>query len=239
MPEIIAQRRETVSESVGSTPEEYAAFLDAERAKMDADKAAAVERHAAGKRTEAAESFVRFQSLKRSYNGLKNKETAAALRLRQQQVATAESCTGGLIAGALTAIPGSSDWFGFGWVSYANDAKQQMLGVTASTLARHGAVSADTVGEMATGARQHSGGHRRATPRLRAPTHRLDVDFLRFGLRCGALGVSATSRPTAKASAPSGPGGARESAAQFPVRSRSSGRRRRFASASRRRRCRC
>ena len=57
---------------------------DAERAKMDADKAAAVERHAAGKRTEAAESFVRFQSLKRSYNGLKNKETAAALRLRQQ-----------------------------------------------------------------------------------------------------------------------------------------------------------
>lgn len=80
-----------------------------------------------------------------------------ALRQRQQQVATAESCTGGLIAGALTAIPGSSDWFGFGWVSYANDAKQQMLGVTASTLARHGAVSADTVGEMAAGARQHSG----------------------------------------------------------------------------------
>ena len=68
-----------------------------------------------------------------------------ALRQRQQQVATAESCTGGLIAGTLTAIPGSSDWFGFGWVSYANDAKQQMLGV-----------SADTVREMAAGARLHS-----------------------------------------------------------------------------------
>ncbi|AQR64309.1 damage-inducible protein CinA [Aquaspirillum sp. LM1] len=79
-----------------------------------------------------------------------------ALRQRQQQVATAESCTGGLIAGTLTAIPGSSDWFGFGWVSYANDAKQQMLGVSANTLARHGAVSADTVGEMAAGARLHS-----------------------------------------------------------------------------------
>ena len=73
-----------------------------------------------------------------------------ALRQRQQRVATAESCTGGLIAGTLTAIPGSSDWFGFGWVSYANDAKQQMLGVSADTLARHGAVSADTVREMAT-----------------------------------------------------------------------------------------
>jgi len=66
---------------------------DAERAKMDADKAAAVERHAAGKRTEAAESFVRFQSLKRSYNGLKNKETAAALRLRQQMEKAKTSLT--------------------------------------------------------------------------------------------------------------------------------------------------
>lgn len=79
------------------------------------------------------------------------------LRQRGQTLATAESCTGGLIAGALTAIAGSSDWFGFGWVSYANEAKQQMLDVRADTLATHGAVSAHTVQEMAEGARRHSG----------------------------------------------------------------------------------
>ena len=80
-----------------------------------------------------------------------------ALRQRGQRIATAESCTGGLIAGALTAIAGSSDWFGFGWVSYANEAKQQMLDVRAETLMAHGAVSGQTVREMAEGARRHSG----------------------------------------------------------------------------------
>ena len=80
-----------------------------------------------------------------------------ALRQRGQRIATVESCTGGLIAGALTTIAGSSDWFGFGWVSYANEAKQQMLDVRAETLMAHGAVSGQTVREMAEGARRHSG----------------------------------------------------------------------------------
>ncbi|WP_432417440.1 CinA family protein [Crenobacter caeni] len=77
-----------------------------------------------------------------------------ALRARKQTVALAESCTGGLIAAALTDVAGSSDWFGWGFVSYANAAKQAMLGVRAETLATFGAVSRETVLEMAEGARR-------------------------------------------------------------------------------------
>ena len=75
-------------------------------------------------------------------------------RARQQgvMIATAESCTGGLIAGALTDIPGSSDVFDRGFVTYSNAAKQDLLGVTAETLARYGAVSEPTAREMAEGA---------------------------------------------------------------------------------------
>lgn len=71
-------------------------------------------------------------------------------------LATAESCTGGLIAAACTALPGSSRWFERGFVTYSNDAKQQMLGVSADTLARFGAVSSETVMAMAFGALAHS-----------------------------------------------------------------------------------
>jgi len=67
-------------------------------------------------------------------------------------VATAESCTGGWIAKALTDISGSSAAFGFGVVSYSNSAKSSMLGVREDTLARHGAVSEPVVAEMAEGA---------------------------------------------------------------------------------------
>ncbi len=71
-------------------------------------------------------------------------------------LATAESCTGGGIAQALTDISGSSAWFERGFVTYSNVAKAEMLGVRLSTLETHGAVSEATVREMAAGALQHS-----------------------------------------------------------------------------------
>jgi nicotinamide-nucleotide amidase len=67
-------------------------------------------------------------------------------------VATAESCTGGLVAGALTEVPGSSAVVDRGFVTYSNDAKQQMLGVPATTLKQYGAVSRQTAEAMAEGA---------------------------------------------------------------------------------------
>lgn len=80
-----------------------------------------------------------------------------ALTERQWRVATAESCTGGGVAAAITAIPGSSAWFEYGVVSYANAAKEKMLGVSAQTLARDGAVSEATAIEMARGVLALSG----------------------------------------------------------------------------------
>lgn len=72
-------------------------------------------------------------------------------------IATAESCTGGLVAGALTAIPGSSDVVDRGFVTYSNAAKREMLGVAADTLDAHGAVSEEVAAEMVLGALSHSG----------------------------------------------------------------------------------
>jgi nicotinamide-nucleotide amidase len=79
-------------------------------------------------------------------------ENRAAGRL----IATAESCTGGLVAAALTEIAGSSDVVDRGFVTYSNDAKMDMLGVPADVLAAHGAVSEPTALAMATGALAHS-----------------------------------------------------------------------------------
>lgn len=73
-------------------------------------------------------------------------------RSRKLTIATAESCTGGLVAGALTEIPGSSDVIDRGFVTYSNDAKRKMLGVKASTLESFGAVSKETAIQMAVGA---------------------------------------------------------------------------------------
>ena len=81
---------------------------------------------------------------------------AAALLKKRAMLATAESCTGGWAAQALTAIAGSSSWFERGFVTYSNAAKEEMLGVRPQTLARHGAVSEETAREMALGALAHS-----------------------------------------------------------------------------------
>lgn len=79
------------------------------------------------------------------------------LRERGATVTTAESCTGGLIASLLTRVPGSSEGFHAGFVTYSNAIKQSVLGVREGTLARHGAVSEEVVREMALGALQCAG----------------------------------------------------------------------------------
>ena len=75
-----------------------------------------------------------------------------ACRARGWHIATAESCTGGLVAGALTAIAGSSDVVDRGFVTYSNEAKSELLGVPPETIAAHGAVSTQTAAAMALGA---------------------------------------------------------------------------------------
>jgi nicotinamide-nucleotide amidase len=80
------------------------------------------------------------------------KRIGARLKARRLKLATAESCTGGWIAQAVTSVPGSSEWFDRGFVTYSNEAKKELLGVRAGTLSRHGAVSRETAREMAAGA---------------------------------------------------------------------------------------
>ncbi|MCX7896859.1 MAG: nicotinamide-nucleotide amidohydrolase family protein [Rhodocyclaceae bacterium] len=82
-----------------------------------------------------------------------------ACRARGLLVATAESCTGGWLAQVITHTAGSSGWFERGFVTYANAAKVEMLGVAEQTLAAHGAVSLETAREMASGALAHSHAH--------------------------------------------------------------------------------
>ena len=79
-----------------------------------------------------------------------------ALRARGETMATAESCTGGLIAATCTSVAGSSDWFERGFVTYSNAAKTEMLGVDAALIAAHGAVSEEVACAMADGALVHS-----------------------------------------------------------------------------------
>lgn len=82
-----------------------------------------------------------------------------ALLARGEWLVAAESCTGGWLAQSVTAIAGSSGWFERGFVTYSNAAKMDMLGVPASTLERHGAVSEATARAMAQGALAHSPGN--------------------------------------------------------------------------------
>ncbi len=79
-----------------------------------------------------------------------------ACRARNWRLATAESCTGGMVAAALTAIAGSSDVVERGFVTYTNEAKSDLLGVPAETIAAHGAISAETAEAMAKGAIAHA-----------------------------------------------------------------------------------
>ena len=83
-------------------------------------------------------------------------QLALALLERDWKLATAESCTGGLIAAACTAQSGSSAWFERGMVTYSNDAKSDMLGVAPALIEQHGAVSEAVVRAMAAGALQRS-----------------------------------------------------------------------------------
>jgi nicotinamide-nucleotide amidase len=83
-------------------------------------------------------------------------EVLELARAKSVLIATAESCTGGMVAAALTDVPGSSDVVDRGFVTYSNAAKMAMLGVTAETLQRYGAVSEEVAREMAQGALKHS-----------------------------------------------------------------------------------
>ncbi len=83
-------------------------------------------------------------------------DLAAALRARGWRLATAESCTGGLIAAACTSLAGSSEWFERGFVTYSNEAKTTLLGVPQALIAAHGAVSEEVARAMVQGALQHA-----------------------------------------------------------------------------------
>jgi nicotinamide-nucleotide amidase len=83
-------------------------------------------------------------------------ELAEALLAREWMLATAESCTGGLIAGACTDLAGSSRWFERGFITYSNEAKTESIGVEAASIAAHGAVSEVVARAMAFGAVRHS-----------------------------------------------------------------------------------
>lgn len=78
---------------------------------------------------------------------------------KQIRIATAESCTGGMVSASITDLAGSSQWFDSGFVTYSNDAKMSMLNVKSQTLNDHGAVSEPVVAEMALGAVKNSRAH--------------------------------------------------------------------------------
>ncbi len=83
-------------------------------------------------------------------------QVGAALKGRGFSLTSAESCTGGWIGEAVTAVPGSSEWYERGFITYTNAAKHEMLGVAEDTLKKFGAVSIETVKAMVTGALAHS-----------------------------------------------------------------------------------
>ena len=85
-----------------------------------------------------------------------SKQVGHALKNAGLKLVTAESCTGGWVGEAITAVAGSSDWFDRGFITYSNAAKREVLGVAATTIQQHGAVSEETAREMALGALKHS-----------------------------------------------------------------------------------
>ena len=86
-------------------------------------------------------------------------DVGKALKAKGWLLVTAESCTGGWVGEAVTMVPGSSEWFEGGFITYTNRAKQEMLGVKSVTLEAHGAVSEETVREMVGGALANGHGH--------------------------------------------------------------------------------
>ncbi len=121
---------------------------------------------------------------------------AQALRARGWRLATAESCTGGLIAAACTAVAGSSDWFERGFVVYSNAAKVELLGVDPATLAAHGAVSEPVACAMAAGALARSPADLAvavtgiAGPSGGTPDKPIGLVWLAWAVRGGAVGAT-------------------------------------------------
>ncbi len=87
----------------------------------------------------------------------KSEKLIELLKASNKTIATAESCTGGMIGSALTDIPGISSYYGYGVITYSNDAKQRLIGVKADTLKKYGAVSKETALEMSSGIKELSG----------------------------------------------------------------------------------
>lgn len=87
------------------------------------------------------------------------KHIATFLTLSHRLITVAESCTGGLLSAALTTLPGSSEWFDRGFITYSNAAKKELLGVSEDILVHYGAVSEETAKAMAKGALQNSHSH--------------------------------------------------------------------------------
>ena len=119
-------------------------------------------------------------------------QVGAALKQRGLMLASAESCTGGWVGQAVTAVAGSSHWYERGFITYTNESKQEMLGVSAATLAEFGAVSEPTVREMVAGALKHS--HAQvalaisgiAGPGGATPTKPVGTVCIAWGLQTGA-----------------------------------------------------
>ena len=109
----------------------------------------------------APTSLSKSELLAQEVQALEANLTQISLRLlaRRHLLATAESCTGGMIAAACTDLAGSSQWFERGFITYSNEAKAEMLGVPAALIEQHGAVSEPVARAMADGALAHSRAH--------------------------------------------------------------------------------
>lgn len=121
-------------------------------------------------------------------------QTGHALKSKGWMLATAESCTGGWVGEAVTAIPGSSAWYDRGFITYTNESKQEMLGVSSAALEQFGAVSEETVKEMASGTLHHSRAHIAvaisgiAGPTGGSPGKPVGTVCLAWAVRNGAVG---------------------------------------------------
>lgn len=126
------------------------------------------------------------------------KELVAAAQAAGVKVTVAESCTGGLLAAAITSVDGSSAIIDYGFVTYANEAKTDLLGVSPRTLETFGAVSAETAEQMAEGARRHAGcGIAVSITGIAGPgggTPEKPVGLVHFACACGERGVRRSVR---------------------------------------------